>query len=258
MDALTTYRLFAANSERTLQRISQDTIVSREVEYYRENIQSVKSADELIADNRLLKFALEAYGLGEMSYAKAYIGKLLKEGVDNDDAFANQLADPRYKEFVEDFNFARYNTATTSFDRTQEGVVSRFYQQRVESEAGNENVGARLAIYFERKVADIDSALDILGDTALLQVVQTAYGLPAQMSFASIERQEEIINERLDVSDLSDAEFVDDLITRFIALWDMQNPDTGSATPLVAATSTGIQGLSLDLIASVQSIKSRL
>ena len=36
---------------------------------------------------------------------------------------------------------------------------------------------------------EIEDAFDILGDRALLQFVQTAFGLPVQMSFSSLERQ---------------------------------------------------------------------
>ncbi|MEM7069156.1 MAG: DUF1217 domain-containing protein [Pseudomonadota bacterium] len=258
MDALTTYRLFAANSERTLQRISSDPIVSRETEYYKENIGKIESAEELIEDTRLLNYALKAYGLEEMSYAKALLRKLLEGGTDERDALANQLTDPRYKEFVEDFNFARYGAATTSFDRTQTGVVDRFYQLEMESEAGNDNVGARLAIYFERKASGISSALEILGDRALLQVAQTALGLPQQMSFASIERQEEFIKERLDIEDLSDPDFVKEFTSRFLALWDLQNPNNVSVPPLLSTPfGSQQQGLSLDLLASLQNVKSR-
>ena len=40
------------------------------------------------------------------------IKKMLEGGVDDQKALANQLTDPRYKEFVTDFNFERYGTAT--------------------------------------------------------------------------------------------------------------------------------------------------
>ena len=56
------------------------------------------------------------------------------------------------------------------------GAIDRFYQQQMESEAGNDNVGARLAIYFERKISGVEDALDILGDRALTQVVQNCPG----------------------------------------------------------------------------------
>lgn len=257
MDALTTYRLFTANTERTLQRISQTPEVARDVDYYLANIGDVKSPEELVENRRLLEFALSAYGLEEMTYAKALMSKLLVEGTDDPSALANQLADPRYKEFAEDFNFPRFGTATTSFSRTQEGLVDRFYQTRLETEAGSNNVGARLAIYFENKVADIESPLDILGDRALTQVFQTALGLPPQTSLASLEKQEAILEERIDFEELSDPEFIQDFVGRFIALWDLQNPDVAAVPPLINS-SAGQAGVSFSLIASIENLKSRL
>ena len=105
----------------------------------------------------------------------------------------------------------------------------------MEQEAGNDNVGARLAIYFERKAEGITSELEILGDRAILQVVQTALGLPQQMSFSSLDRQQEMIKDRLDVEDLSDPEFVKDLTKRFLALWDINNPSSVSVPPLLSS-----------------------
>ena len=80
MDAFTTYRLYAANAERTQKLVEESPTVSREVEYYQENIGDVKSVDDLMNDSRLLKVALTAFGLEDMSYAKAFIRKALEEG----------------------------------------------------------------------------------------------------------------------------------------------------------------------------------
>lgn len=257
MDALTTYKLFAANSERTINRLSSTPPIAREVEYYKENIGNVTSAEDLVSDQRLLNFALKAYGLEEMSYARAFMQKILEGGVDDREALANQLTDPRYREFAEDFNFVQFGTATTSFDRTQSGVVDKFFQQSLEQEAGNQNTGARLAIYFERKSSEVENAFSILGDPALLQVVQTSFGFSPQMSFLTIDRQAEMINERLDIEDLNDPEFMNDLITRFLALWDINNPSVVSVPPLIAAPFGSQQTLSLDVLTSIQNIRSR-
>ena len=257
MDALTTYRLFTANTERTLQRISQTPEVARDVEYYLENIGNVNSAEDLVEDRRLLEFALKAYGLEEMAYAKALMQKLLNEGTDETSALANQLADPRYKEFAEDFNFARYGSATTSFTRTQEGLVEKFYQARLETEAGNNNTGARLAIYFEKKATDIEGPLDVLGDRALTEVFQTALGLPPQISLASLEKQEAILNDRLDFEELQNPEFVSEFVGRFIALWDLQNPNTTAVPPLVTSA-IGQAGIDFNILATLDGLKSRL
>ena len=257
MDAITTYKLFAQNSERTLMRIAQDPQISREIEYYRENIGKIESPEQLVNDFRLFNFALKAYGLEDLNYAKALMQELLLGGVDDEKALANQLTDPRYKEFASDFNFARYGDATTSFDRTQQGVVDRYLQNVLESEAGESNVGARLAIYFERKAPEIEETIEFLGDRALLQVIQTAFGLPPQMSFSPLERQTEIIEARLSVEDLSNQEFVKELSKRFLALWDLQNPNSASDTPLISTLAQSNQITSLDLLTSVQAFKTR-
>ena len=258
MDALSTYTLFAANREKTLERITSNQLVSREVDYYNENISNVKSADDLVNDTRLLKFTLTAYGLEDMTYAKALIKEVLEGGTDDNSSLANQLIDPRYTELVEDFDFSRYNTATTAFDRVTKGVVDKYYQMNMETEAGEDNVGARLAIYFERKMGDIEDPYDILGDKALLQFFQTAYNVPSQMSLSTIERQYEIISDKLDIEDLSDPEFTDKLVKRFLAMWDMQNEDTSSTSsvvPLISGSSSTSLGLSMDMLSSIQNIK---
>ena len=164
----------------------------------------------------------------------------LKKAIDDDDAFANKLTDTRYQEFVETFNFKRYDTATTTFTRVQEGVIDKYYQANVESRAGDENVGARLAMYFERKASEITDPYEVLADEALLEIVQTTFRLPAEMSYSDIERQADIISERLDIENLSDPEYVSELVSRFLAMWDLDNPDAGTSSssviPLINTT----------------------
>ena len=53
-------------------------------------------------------------------------------------------------------------------------------RQTLEEEAGAKNEGVRLALYFERKASGVKSAYGILADAALLKVVQTALGIPAE------------------------------------------------------------------------------
>ena len=208
MTAAVTYRLYASNYERLNESVARKPQVARETEYYLSKIEDVKSVDDLMGDFRLYGYVMKAYGLDDMSYAKAFIRKVLEGGVDSSDAFAKQLADPRYAELATDFNFKRYGELATTFERTRSGVAERYQRQSVEEQAGEASTGARLALYFERKAAEIDSPYDILADTALLEVVRTNLGLPAQISFLDIEKQAELITSKLDLKDLSDPDFV--------------------------------------------------
>lgn len=255
MTAAVTYRFYTSNYERVSEAVANKPQVARETEYYLTKIEEVKSIDDLVADSRLFNYMMKAYGLEDMSYAKAFVRKVLEGGVDETDSFANQLTDPRYRELASDFNFARYGEITTTFERTRGGVVDRYQRQSIEEQAGNDNTGARLALYFERRVGEIETPYDILGDVALLQVVRTNLGLPAQISLLDIDKQAQLISARLDIEDLSDPDFVADFLNDFVVRWDAENPEQVSAPTITPLRSSGIQSFSVDLLTSLQGLK---
>ncbi|MCB1463491.1 MAG: DUF1217 domain-containing protein [Nitratireductor sp.] len=256
MTAAITYRLYTQNTERVLDGIARKPMVSRETEYYLSKIGSIDSLDAFMADSRVFNYAMEAYGLGDMSYAKAFVRKLLEEGIDNSDSLANELTDQRYYKFAQDFNFARYGETTTTFERTRSGTVEKYHQQQMEVAAGNDNEGARLALYFARKADEIDSPYDILADKALMEVVYTAFGIPSETSSQSIEKQAALIEDKLDLDSLSDPEELETFLQRFVTMWDIENPDSTATIPTIAPLTSGVQTISTDLLATIQSIKS--
>ena len=251
----TSYRLIANDLNRALTQKESQPQVSRETEYYLENISNVKSIDEFVDDHRLFNYAMRAHGLGDMTYAKAFMVKVLKEGIDASDSFANSLSDTRFRAFAETFNFARYGEATTAFDRTQQGTVDKYVRQALEEDAGNDNQGVRLALYFQRRAGDIDTAYSILADRALLEVVQTALNLPAAIATQDIDKQAALIESRIDLEDFKDPDKLASFLNRFTALWDVNNPQTAS-TPATVLISQPLQlGLSTSLLTSIQNLR---
>lgn len=255
LTAIGSYQLIAKNLPRSLETTARRPDVARETAYYLENIGNVESVDDFIGDDRLFSYAMRAFGLADMTYAKAFIRKVLTEGIDDPQSFANRLADSRYRELVEDFNFERYGTATTAFERARKGVVDRYVRQALEEDAGQQNQGVRLALYFRRKAPLISSVYDILADRALLTVVQTALGLPPAMAAADIDKQAEAITKRLDVDDLKSPAKLQDFINRFLGLWDLANP-ANQRSPAALLVGGPIEaGLGPDLLASLQMLK---
>jgi hypothetical protein len=191
-----------------------------------------------------------------MSYAKAFMRKVLKEGIDNERSFANTLADPRYKKFAETFNFARYGETATVFERAQQGTVDNYVRQTLEEDAGNQNEGARLALYFDRKAPDITNIYQLLGDKALLQVIHTAFQIPELTALMDIDKQAEMIGKKLDIDDLKDPEKLKKLLNRFTSLWELNNggSSTGASgtAALFSQTSVGISG---DVLSAIQNLR---
>ena len=249
------YRAIAANLPQSLSAAAAKPQVARETAYYLENIGAVKSIDDFMGDDRIFSYAMKAFGLQDMTYAKAFMRKALTEGIADRDSFANKLGDPRYREFVDTFNFAQFGGTTTIFDITRQGTVDRYVRQTLEEDVGEQNEGVRLALYFERKAGDVTSPFGILADAALLKVAQTALGLPATMSFLDIDRQAEMISARLDLDDLKDPEKLKAFLGRFTSLWEIDNPSTPAGMPSLAIGQPRAAGIAPNLLASLQNLK---
>jgi hypothetical protein len=155
----TSYRLIAQDIPKSLERIASQPQVARESEHYLSRISEIKSIDEFMADTRVFAYAMKAHGLEDMSYAKAFMRKVLTEGTDDDSAFANKLADSKYREFAETFNFAKQGAAATIFGKAQQGTVDKYHRLTLEEEAGADNTGVRLALYFERTAPELHLGL---------------------------------------------------------------------------------------------------
>lgn len=256
LSASVSYRVITENLDRSLKNTAEKPQVARESKYYLDNISKVKSIDDFLGDDRIYNFAMKAAGLSDMAYAKAFMRKVLTEGIDDPKSFANSLADKRYQKFVETFNFARYNTATTSFERTQQGTVDNYVRQTLEEDAGAQSEGTRLALYFERMAPNVTSTMGILADKALLQVIHTAFQIPELTALMDIDKQVEMIEKRFDVEDLKDPEKLKSLLQRFTSLWELNNSSStstpASGAAIILGQSAGISG---SILSAIQNLK---
>ncbi len=251
------YQLIAKDIGKSLERVESQPVVQRETEYYRENITKVKTIKDFVADSRLFNYAMKAHGLEDMAYAKAFMVKALEGGIDDTEAFANKMTDPKYREFVDAFNFARYGDTATIFTKAQQGTVDKYLRQTLEQDAGSSNEGVRLALYFERKASSIDNAYEILADPALTKVVYTALGLPSTFQSADIDKQAALIEDRIDFADFKDAELTGDFLKRFTTLWEIDNPSSPTASLATMLFSQPAEfGISTDVLLTIQKMRS--
>ena len=90
-----------------------------------------------------------------------------------------------------------------------------------------------LALYFLKKASSITSPFQLLADKALLQFTQTALSLPTSMSNADIDVQAAMITKKLNLHDLQDPAKLNKLIAQFAALYDVNNSDVESTSPVL-------------------------
>jgi len=249
------YRIVTNDLKRSLSSTATQPQVARESKYYLSNIEKIKSIDDFLKNDRVYRFAMKAHGLEDMIYAKAFMKKVLTEGVDRSDSFANGLSDPRFKEFAAVFNFARDGEIATVFEATRQGTVDRYVRQTLEQQAGEENEGVRLALYFARKAPELRNTLEILADKALITVVQTALAIPAATSQQDIDKQVEMLGKRLTVADFKDPRKLDRFIERFTSLWELNNRSSSGSSSALSIGQPIEAGLGVDILASLQNLK---
>lgn len=251
------YRIASKDLTKSLKTTSDRPEVARETKYFQDNITKVKSIDDFLKDDRLYRFAMKAFGLDDMIYAKAFMKKVLKEGVSSSSSFANTLSDSRYRDFARAFNFERLGEATTQDKAANQKVVDNYVRLTFETNSGSQNEGVRLALYFARKAPNLSSTLGILADKALIQVVQTALNIPSSASLMDLDKQVAYYNSKLNIADFKDPEKLDKFIQRFTINWEMTQVQSSASSPanaLLVGSSGGI-GISANILASIQNLK---
>jgi hypothetical protein len=250
------YQIIAKDMTKALTRVSQEPTVDRDTQYYLANIGNVKTVDDFVNNPRLFNYAMKAYGLEDMDYAKAFMKKVLNEGITDSNSFANKLTDKRYADFAKAFNFAALGDQATAQPSAQQDAVNLYDQQSLEEEQGKTNEGVRLALYFQRKAPEITDWYQVLADPALSQVVRTAFGMPDTFAAMDIDKQVQLFEKKFDITDFQDPAKLSTFMTRFTTMYDVKNPPT-TATSLVSIlfSQPTTMGVSTDLLMAMQQMK---
>ncbi|NYT32647.1 DUF1217 domain-containing protein [Rhizobium sp. WYCCWR 11128] len=231
-----------------------------EITYFREQMATITTASEFLADDRLVSFALEAKGLDPDAVTSDELEKMFSSDLDDEDSYVNKLGDNRFAELVGAFNFDQDGNISAEPTGTvqQRGdvleTIDAYVRLTLEDDQGDSNTGVRLALYFQRKAPEISSAYDILGDSALFEFFTTSFNLSSYVSNMDVDKQAEMIDNFIDLEDLSDPNKVDDLIKRFTAMYDMAN-GTGSTSTALSIL-TGSATISADTLLAMAQLKS--
>lgn len=230
--------------------------VKGETTYYLANITKVKSADDLMSNSRLYTYALAAYGLDSATEDKDLIKQVLQSKVGDPDSVANKQTNPAYAGLALAFNFEANGENATTINPAQQPTVDKYLRQTLEEDAGQTNQGVRLALYFQRKAPDITSWYDVLADTALASVVRTALGLPDSFATADIDKQAQLFEQKLDLTDFTAPAKLTKFLTRFTSMYEINNPTSTAVSSISVLFAKPVtSGISTDLMMAMQKLK---
>ncbi|MBZ4022039.1 flagellar protein [Rhodobacter sp. TJ_12] len=215
--------------------------IQRDEEYFREKIGSITTAEDLVADRRLLKVALGAFGLDSDIDNKYFIRKVLEEGTLDSDSLSNKMADKTYLKLSEAFGFGDYEVPRTSLSSFADEILSKYETRQFEIAVGDSDNNLRLAMAAQRELPELAAKstsnngkwYTVIGSTSLSEVMRTALGLPTSVGSLDVDQQLKIYKDKAeyvfgtsDFSTFSDSETLDKVVRNYLVRAQMNQGST--------------------------------
>ena len=226
----------------------QSVSIERDLEYFRENIGEIDTAEELVSDFRLLSVTLSAFGLSDDIGSKFLIRKVLEEGTIDPGSLANSLSDSRYEDLSKAFGFGDFSIPNTKLSTFSETIEAKYRDQKFEEDMGQTNETMRLALNAQRILPELANGSEsnrtkwfsVMGNEPLREVMETALGLPTSFAALPIDRQLEIFLDRSEsifgtseLSELVEEDRFDRVLDRFTAIDGLSTESTVTSPALV-------------------------
>ncbi len=213
-----------------MKAFSNSPAIVTDTQYFKENIGKINTADDLVADRRLMRVALGAFGLQDDIDNKFFIKKILAEGTLDTGSLANKLSDERYKDLTRAFGFD-LGVPSSKLSSFGAEITAKYRQMQFEVAVGAQDDSMRQAMNAARALPELVTSesgesikwFEIMGNPPLRSVFETALGLPDAFAQLDLDKQLEIFQDRsssqlgLDsLSELADPEALDKLVQRFL------------------------------------------
>ncbi|MEM9960975.1 MAG: DUF1217 domain-containing protein [Pseudomonadota bacterium] len=217
LGGLAGYQLLQRTSASQQETFARSPDLTQVTDAFLAKAPTINSIDALLEDRRALEVALGAFGLEDQVDARAFLRKILEDGVDDQTDLANRLSDTRWRDFAAAFEFesagrlrnpavaedivTRYTTAAlanveaVADSQLRQEVLTSLLEQGVAAEDITEEDLAvpadirleRIGILqsqiradadFVRTIAPSVATIDIfLADESLVRVTLGAFGL---------------------------------------------------------------------------------
>ena len=165
---------------------AEETSLKSESTYFAAQITKVTSLDGLVNNERLRTYMLDAVGLDSKYTSKSYLKQVLTSDLDDPASVANQAKDPAWKKLAEAFNFntdGTINGSVQTADQTEDLKLDYIYNQ---SSFPSDTLADANKRYWEKNVATVATATELVADPRMLDYVKTAFDLNPTIMASSV------------------------------------------------------------------------
>ncbi len=173
------YQAIVRDLPKALERKAAEPIVARDIERFTAAAASVQSVDALFEDDRTYEFAVKAYGMDELLFARALVRRVVSEGTGKD-SYAGKLSDSRYLELAGAFQVTDTGVAPPVFQASAL-TVSQRYRDNLSA------IGKAVATGVDSRILDYRVEMDkvqsfdaFLANDEVLAFTLEAFGLDDQ------------------------------------------------------------------------------
>ncbi|HRM73469.1 MAG TPA: DUF1217 domain-containing protein [Paracoccus sp. (in: a-proteobacteria)] len=234
---------------------SRSTELQRSRDYFTENISTIRSAEDLVSNYKLLSVALRAFGLDDDLNNRFFIRKVLEADPQDKTSLVNRLPDKRYARLNAAFAFWDAPNATTN-KLPAETIADMYTTRSFEKNIGQQHQEIELALNAKRELSQIASAtvsndtkwLQIIASKPLRKVFEGAFNLGKSFASLPIDRQLSEFKSRAnrmmgsdDVQKISSSQNIETLTKHYLLRTEMTATDVSSpfsiALKLISRTS---------------------
>ena len=252
------WKFLQSTYAKQFETFSDTSSVKNDREYLEKKLSAPVAMEDFLSDKRLLRITLTAFDLGGEEWKGGFIRKVMEEAADPESTFLTRLNNPDYTRFSEAFPVKDGQISVTA--EALAGLADNFESAAFRTAVGEVDDNMRLSLNYQSRIVDIagsgasESAVlyRLLGNVPVRSVLESALGLPSEMSNLDIDQQAGILKDKLqstlrvnDVSDLSSLEMIDKVINRFHAMEQIKqgastySPAAAALTLLNAAQGIG-------------------
>lgn len=167
--------------ERRVEMFRRQGLNAREIAYFKENIGTVQTVDDLFADDRLYRFVLKSFGLGDQANYKALMRQIITEGVSDPGSTANRMTDPRFKEMVAALGFEAVPANVGDPDQVI-AVSTKYLTRHPEASLTGTDRFSREYVYYRDNIGKVETVDDLMKDVRLTNFLADAFDLTGPLA----------------------------------------------------------------------------
>lgn len=225
------WKFLQATYSRQLESFSDTAQIRGDIDYMKTKLSEPMSVESFLDDRRLLRITLTANDLAGEEWKRGFIDKVLDEARDPESNFLDRLNNAQYTRFAE--TFAPIDGKVSVSPQTVETLAQQYEAAAFRVAVGEVDNNMRLSLNYQSAIVDIagtaasDEAVlyRILGNVPVRTVLESALNLPSDMRNLPVERQADMLKDRLassfgirDLTNLASLEKIDQVLERFHAM----------------------------------------